>query len=133
MEQDITSDELATSQPLRDANGRLLPGQQSLNPNGRPKGTRNLTTLVREALKEMGADGATPLEDLLAKRVIKKAIDEGDMQAIKLIWNYIDGMPEQKLVGDTDQPIVIQISQAAATKYGVTPDTGNSSERPDTV
>lgn len=129
MEHEVTSEKQVNSKPARDENGRLLPGHTA-NPNGRPKGTRSLTTLVREALKQMGADGATPLEDLLAKRVIKKAIDEGDMQAIKLIWNYLDGLPEQKLIGDSEQPIAITISQAAATKYGITPSTGNDTERP---
>jgi len=37
-----TSDNLV--KPLRDSNGRLLPGQASLNPLGKPKGSNNFET-----------------------------------------------------------------------------------------
>jgi hypothetical protein len=63
------------------------PGQSG-NPNGRPKGAKNFTI----------ADGTSDTyEQLLVKRVLKEAIQEGDKQMIKLIWNYLDGLPQQSL------------------------------------
>lgn len=37
---------------------------------------------------------ATYLE-LLINRIFKQAIQNGDQQMIKKIWNYIDGLPKQ--------------------------------------
>jgi hypothetical protein len=85
---------------LRDEKGRILPGQQSLNPLGKPKGARHLTTLVREAMMEVAKtkDGKeVNVEKALVKTIIEKAIIEGDTQIIKLIWNYLDGLPKASL------------------------------------
>ena len=35
--------------------------------------------------------------DLIVKRMLKEAIEKGDYAQIKLIWNYIEGMPSQKV------------------------------------
>lgn len=49
-ELETTSNKL---EPKRDENGRLLPNQVSLNPAGRPKGTRNFYTDFSEAIKRI--------------------------------------------------------------------------------
>ena len=79
---------------------------QSGNPNGRPKGSGiSITTAIKNELNKVpaGQDKATYL-DLLVKRIMKKAIQEGDQQTIKQIWNYVDGMPRQEGKMELDIP-----------------------------
>ena len=75
----------------------FLPGQSG-NLEGRPKGARNLSTKMREALDKLGAKDSqgkpVPIEDALVQKVIKMALD-GDRKMIELIWNYLDGKPPQ--------------------------------------
>jgi len=75
----------------------FLPGQSG-NIDGRPRGARNLSTKMREALDKLGAKDAqgkpVPVEDALVQKVIKMALD-GDRKMIELIWNYLDGKPPQ--------------------------------------
>jgi len=35
--------------------------------------------------------------DMLVKKQLHKAIIEGDEQSIKLIWNYVEGVPKGNL------------------------------------
>lgn len=78
--------------PIRDsATGHFLPG----NP-GKPKGARHMTTRIMEAIVKV-SDGSTEPEDVqLVRKLLEKA-KEGDMQAMKLIFNYVDGMPSQDM------------------------------------
>lgn len=80
--------------------GQFLPGRSG-NPAGKVEGTKNFTTKVREALLKL-ADESDPdsptVEYLLIQRIIKMAVEQGNEQMIKLMWNYLDGMPTQKNV-----------------------------------
>jgi len=79
--------------PNRQPDGKFGPGNVA-NPNGRPKGI-SITEMVREALEEVEPKTEKPWKDLIVKRILIKAVNEGDQQMIKAIWNYIDGMPKQ--------------------------------------
>lgn len=88
--------------PRDPVTGQLLPGAR-LNPAGKPKGARHLTTLVREALQKVGKteDGQEiKLEEALVKKIIYLALTKEDPTMIRLMWNYIDGMPTQNIAFD---------------------------------
>lgn len=84
------------------------PGQSG-NPKGRPRGARGLSTILKEALKEI-AKGKTgkplldpetgePLtwETALIKRIIDKAIIKGDQKTIEMVFDRLEGKPRQKI------------------------------------
>ena len=67
------------------------------NTAGRPEGSRSFTTKVKEALEKIAEGKDYTYEEALVKSVLKKAIIDQDQQMIKLIWNYLDGLPTQAL------------------------------------
>lgn len=80
---------------------RFQPGESG-NPAGKKPGTRNFTTLVREALQKVatGMKDGNPnnftYEQILADQIIKRGITGNDRVA-KMIWEHLDGRPTQKV------------------------------------
>ena len=75
------------------------PGESG-NPKGKAVGTKSITTLIREALEEVVKlkDGTESVaKRLLVKRILDKAIDKGDVRMIQMIWEQLDGRPNQKI------------------------------------
>ena len=78
---------------------------ESGNPAGRPKGSRNLTTIVMEALKaktytvKNEATGQTTEitgEQAFAEAVLENAIKKKDRESLRMIWEMADGKPTQQ-------------------------------------
>lgn len=67
-----------------------------INMNGRPKGARGLTTQVKEALLAISEGQETTEQEQLVQTILKKA-KGGDVAMIKLMWNYMEGMPQQRI------------------------------------
>lgn len=84
---------------VRDENGRVVSGV--LNPNGRPPKGQTLTDLMKEYLQGQERGTAVTRKEQFIQKVALMAY-QGDIQAIKLIWNYIDGMPKQKIEHEGD-------------------------------
>jgi len=78
---------------IRDEKGKFVEGVSG-NPNGRPKKGLTLTDIAKEILEEELPDGKTRKEVLMRK--IATLAYEGNETMIKLMWNYIDGMPTQR-------------------------------------
>lgn len=89
-----------TKQGKRNPDGTFKKGVTG-NPAGRPKGRKNFTTKVREAMEKIGDELNTDVELQLGKVITKKAL-EGDHQMIKLVWEYFDGKPQQFIDHTTD-------------------------------
>lgn len=84
------------NKPERNEKGQLLPGNTA-NPNGRPKGSLSITALVKEELEKVPDGQKVSYAEALIKKMLHKAIIEGDTQTQKMIWNYIDGLPKGAL------------------------------------
>lgn len=70
------------------------PGQSG-NPAGRPPLGNSLTELMRKFLEEIPPGQTLSYRDAFIRKVYKLAMEDGSESAIRLIWNYIDGMPLQ--------------------------------------
>jgi hypothetical protein len=84
---------------------------QSGNLAGRPKGTRNLSTLLREMLEQeitvTTEDGKTErkkLQEVLVSKLIKKAVKKEDLRAIQEIFDRTEGKPAQMISVNTISP-----------------------------
>ncbi len=76
---------------IRDEKGQYMKGNTG-NPGGRPKNT--LTTILKEKMIEdvLIGDKWLTTADLIVDQAIQLALD-GDMQAIKWIFERVDGRP----------------------------------------
>lgn len=94
------------------------PGESG-NPNGRPVGSKSITTMVREALDEVikMKDGSeVDMKGLLIKRILDKAIQKGDDRMIQMIWEQLDGRPNQKIdlvaeLGDESRNSIAELTE----------------------
>ena len=102
---------------------------QSGNPLGRPKGAKNFTTKVREALEKVADDNEEPQDIQLVRKIIELA-KNGDQQMIKLVWNYLDGMPLQTIkdISDEDEPTDDDLRETLSESVGGIEDTSVSEE-----
>lgn len=82
------------------------------NPNGRPKGSKNRSTIARKWLEVM-QDAKNPItgeleklsqEDLITLAMIHKA-RKGDVNAYKQLMDSGFGMPTQQIDVNTETPI----------------------------
>ena len=80
----------------RNDKGQFVPGISG-NPAGKAPGTKSLTTKVKAALEKIAEGKDFSYEEALIKVILKKAIIDGDTRMIEIIWNYLDGKPNQNL------------------------------------
>lgn len=81
------------------------------NPGGgRPKGTLSITNEIKKRLRETKTKDKKLLLDKLIDNILDSALKKKDINMIKQIWNYVDGMPTQKteLEGNTDMVFFIR-------------------------
>ncbi len=76
---------------------------QSGNPNGRPLKGYSITEWFKEML-----NSDPDVRERLGRSILNKALD-GDIAAIKLIWNHLDGIPRQATDISSDRELPIPI------------------------
>lgn len=74
------------------------PGQSG-NPGGRPKDGESMSSLMREILEEEvdTPAGKITRRKLFLRRIYQLAVYKGRENLLRLIWNYDEGTPVQKL------------------------------------
>jgi hypothetical protein len=97
----IARPDKSDSEITHDARGKILPGVK-LPGSGATKITFSLKRLVREKLEEIEPRNRKTFAELLVSKLIKKAIVDEDDASIKLIFNYLEGMPKQTMEGNID-------------------------------
>ena len=85
------------------------PGQSG-NPNGRPKGSRNRSTIVKELLEALHASGL-PNVEVATAAIVKKALD-GDVVAWEKLMDSGYGKVKdvQQLEGADGAPLTLGVT-----------------------
>ena len=81
------------------------PGQSG-NPKGKPKGSTSIISAIKRKLLETPPNEKRNYLEILTTKILKKALVDGSGPMIKLIWNYVDGLPTQTVRGEGLQPII---------------------------
>src|SRR3990167_9347528 len=79
----------------RGERGLFLPG--TAPGPGRPAGSLSITALIKAELEKIPEGQQISYVQAFLKKILHKAIIEGDHSTQKLIWNYIDGLPKGSL------------------------------------
>ncbi len=67
---------------------------------GRPKGSVSLLSMLKKRLEETPVGNTRSYAEMIVEAILHDAVVKRDPKMIKLIVNYVDGMPKQQ--GDVD-------------------------------
>lgn len=84
----------------RNPDGTFKPGVSG-NPGGRPKG-HSVMAIVRQRMEEIPPGQVKAWKEQLADKILELAIVKESEPMIRLVANYMDGMPTSKIALDTD-------------------------------
>jgi hypothetical protein len=82
---------------------------QSGNPGGRPKKGKSLTEALEKAMKRKSSNGKRNY-DAMADTLVKLAIEDKNITAIKYIMDRVDGRPKETIVM-TDGAIDVKLKE----------------------
>lgn len=91
--------------------GTWLPGQSG-NPKGRPPKGHSIVDILTDMMNEK-----PEIKRALGSKLFQLALD-GDLNAIKVVMQYLDGMPVQRteLTGADGEPLAVQLLQEQIRK-----------------
>lgn len=119
---------------IRNEKGQLQKGS-NLNPAGKPKGARHLTTRLLEAIDKVAEGELEPTDVVIIKRVTQMA-RRGDLAAISMIWGRLEGSTPQTIVhegniGTLTQEQLAKLDSALGIKLEPeTPEQSSKEEAP---
>lgn len=79
----------------KDEKGRFIVGN-TIGQAGKPKGSRHMATLLREAITKVADDKGTTIDKQIIKALYDKA-KKGDLKATEIILDRVDGKPLQEI------------------------------------
>jgi hypothetical protein len=92
-------------------------GDPSPNPSGRPKGSRNLSTILQKMLEEEieviidGVKSKKQFQEVIIRKLVKKAND-GDLRAIQEIFDRTEGKAKQEVKSETKTELSVKFDDA---------------------
>lgn len=82
------------------------------NYKGAPKKEESITHLMKQYLRKtvnIGKNKKREYKQLFVEKALQLAL-KGDMTAMKLIWNYMDGLPLQKIENELKGNVVLKFN-----------------------
>lgn len=70
---------------------------KSGNPKGAPKKEHSITQTIKDMMDEK-----PEIKKALGAKILDMAL-KGDVTAMKTLWNYIDGMPQQDITSNGEK------------------------------
>lgn len=102
----------------RNEDGTFKQGMSG-NPNGRPKGTYSIMTILRKKMEEIPLGQTKEWGHQIAEIILDEAVVHRKSDMLKLLVNYMDGMPNQKVDFGVDKENITELTaflQAVAKK-----------------
>lgn len=90
----VSSQKKQKNNKLKEQKKKLVGFQlhpENINRNGRPRKGYSISETIKDMM-----EAEPKVKKALAKKILKMA-KQGHFPSIKLLWNYMDGMPPQKL------------------------------------
>lgn len=87
---------------------QFKPGQSG-NPGGKPVGSLSLLGLLKKRLAEINPENGRTYAEQFMDNIIQDAMDL-DGPSRKLVMQYIEGMPKQQMIIDTNKDSVAELT-----------------------
>lgn len=78
----------------RNSDGTFKEGHSG-NLNGRPRGTYSIMTIIRKKMEEIPLGQTKPWKEQMADIIMDEAIIKRNDKMLKMITEYMDGMPDE--------------------------------------
>lgn len=94
----------------RRPDGTFGPGNNA-NPTGRPTGSFSIMTIIRKKMEEIPVGQVKAWKEQIADILLEKAVVKGDIKALEMIIEYMDGKPKQNIEVDVNRENVDALTE----------------------
>ena len=81
-------------------------GDPNINRAGRPKKGQSIKELLRDRIDVVEQDGTTRAQKIV--EILSTKATDGDLKAIEMVLDRIDGKPNQHITSENDNKIVVE-------------------------